>query len=216
MIVTIFWVPRGTGIEEMLMFSLIHHLLHSQQWITISRKFPWHVYPSPCVQFSKNQKKLKNSRRKRAFTGNLSIFRLSGLILPALFFISMFLHRGGIAMPIIDWRLWGKEIQLLLFTKLLGESPVLSIHKVDLIVTLVSPCVYSSNLKRLCLVSYPVGFVVYVPCCCRLDHVIKYVHLVGHNVFYNLGQSVLGILSVCRVLPRLMAGPLPYPLGHYV
>lgn len=183
MIVTIFRVPRGTGIEEMLMFSLIHHLLHSHQWITISRKFPWHVYPSLCVQFTKNPKRNWKTAEENELSPGTFLSFASVVSSYQHFFISMFSHRGGIAMPIIDWRLWGKEIQLLLFTKLLGESPVLSIHKVDLIVTLVSPCVYSSNLKRLCLVSYPVGFVVYVPGC-RLDRVIEYVHLLGHNAIH--------------------------------
>lgn len=198
MIVTIFWVPRGTGIKEMPLFSPIHHLLHSQQWITISRKFPWHVYPSLCVQFSKNQKKLKKQQKKTSFHREpFNLLPQWSHFTSTFFFISVFSHRGGIAMPIIDWRLWGKEIQLLLLTKLLGESPVLSIHKVDLIVTLVSPCVYSSNLKRLCLVSYPVGFVVYVGC--RLAHVMIYVHLLEHSAIHLTSRVPVGMLLCLQI-----------------
>jgi hypothetical protein len=94
----------------------------------------WNNAPSPAKSLDmsilvsdqclkkQTKKKLKNSRRKRAFHREPSSpFCISGLILPALFFIILFLHRGGIATSIIDLALmrerypvvfynWGKAL----------------------------------------------------------------------------------------------------------
>jgi len=52
----------------------------------------------------KKPKETEKQQKKRAFTGNLQSFA-SVVSQTSTFFYFHVLHRGGIVMPIIDWRL---------------------------------------------------------------------------------------------------------------
>lgn len=87
------------------------------------------------------QKKKTTQQKKTSIHREPSNLSPIHFFLPTLFDLLVFLHRGGMAMTILDWRLT-RERDPVVYCRRLGESPVLSIYEVYLTVTLVSPCVY--------------------------------------------------------------------------
>jgi hypothetical protein len=109
---------------------------------------PWHVYPSLLFRNSRSEKERSKEASTGASPSHIFYTSLGNLQRKTkkfpfhqLLLLLISLRTGEeLQRQPLTGAYEGKISSCSLISELLGESPVLSIYKVDLIVTLVSPC----------------------------------------------------------------------------